>query len=144
MMGVGILGPHPQGGSQISATLGLSPTAGRCRQWRFWPSVRGQSFASGRPLESDTEPSAGAQKQEWACCRKGDPFQGPKPGSCLTLENELSEETQADKTRDFIGKGHPGGEQEGKGTQELLCHMAGSLGFYGDGISFWVVFSQSF
>ena len=24
----------------------------------------------------------------------------------------------ADKARDFIGKGHPGGEQEGKGTQE--------------------------
>ena len=27
---------------------------------------------------------------------------------------------------------------------ELLCHMAHSLGFYGDGISFWVVSSQSF
>ena len=27
------------------------------------------------------------------CCRKGDPFQGPKLGSCLTLGNELSEET---------------------------------------------------
>ena len=28
---------------------------------------------------------------------------------------------------------------------ELLCHMAHSLRFfYGDGISFWVVFSQSF
>ena len=52
------------------------------------------------------------------CCRKGDPFQGPKLGSCLTLGNELSEETHADKARDFIGKGHPGGEQEGKGTQE--------------------------
>ena len=26
-------------------------------------------------------------------CRKGDPFQGPKVGSYLTLENELSEET---------------------------------------------------
>ena len=26
------------------------------------------------------------------CCRKGDPFQGPKLGSCLTLGNELSEE----------------------------------------------------
>ena len=39
-------------------------------------------------------------------------------GSCLTLGKELSEETSADKTRDFIGKGHPGGEQEGKGTQE--------------------------
>ena len=34
------------------------------------------------------------------------------------LINELSKETCADKARDFIGKGHPGGEQEGKGTQE--------------------------
>ena len=52
------------------------------------------------------------------CCRKGDPFHGPKLGSCLTLGNELSEETHADKARDFIGKGQPGGEWEGKGTQE--------------------------
>ena len=48
---------------------------------------------------------------EAKCCRKGDPFQGLKLGSCLTLGNELSEETHADKARDFIGKGHPGGEQ---------------------------------
>ena len=27
------------------------------------------------------------------CCRKGDPFQGLKLGSCLILRNELSEET---------------------------------------------------
>ena len=27
-------------------------------------------------------------------------------------------DTRADKARDFIGKGHPGGEQEGKGAQE--------------------------
>ena len=27
------------------------------------------------------------------CCRKADPFQGPKLGSYLTLRNELSEET---------------------------------------------------
>ena len=42
----------------------------------------------------------------------------------------------------------------GKGTQvessrlgnpgELLCRVARSLGFYGDGISFRVVFGQSF
>ena len=33
----------------------------------------------------------------------------------------------------------------GSGTpRELLCDMAGSLGFYGDGISFQVVLSQSF
>ena len=52
------------------------------------------------------------------CCRKGDPFQGLRVGSCLTLGNELSEETCADKAGDFIGRGRPGGEQEGKGTQE--------------------------
>ena len=34
-----------------------------------------------------------------------------KLGSCLTLGKELSEETCADKARDFIGKGHLGGEQ---------------------------------
>ena len=39
------------------------------------------------------------------CCRKGDPFQGPTLSSCLTLRKELSEETRADKARDFIGKG---------------------------------------
>ena len=57
------------------------------------------------------------------CCRKGDHFQGPRVGSCLTLGNELSEETCADKARDFIGKGHPGGEQQGKGTQENCSAM---------------------
>ena len=31
----------------------------------------------------------------WKCCRKGNPLQGPKLGSCLTLGNELSEETHA-------------------------------------------------
>ena len=42
---------------------------------------------------------------------KRDPFQGLKLGSCLTLGNELSEETHANKARDFIGKGHAVGEQ---------------------------------
>ena len=41
----------------------------------------------------------------WECCRKGDPFQGPKLGSCLTLGKELSKEIRADKARDFIGRG---------------------------------------
>ena len=39
-------------------------------------------------------------------------------GSCLTLRKELSEETRDDKARDFIGRGHPGGKQQDKGTQE--------------------------
>ena len=44
-------------------------------------------------------------------------------GSCLTLRNKLPEETRADKARDFIGKGCPGREQQGKGTQENFSAM---------------------
>ena len=43
---------------------------------------------------------------EWDCCRKRDPFQGPKLGSCLTLRNELSEETHVlTKQEILLGKG---------------------------------------
>ena len=40
------------------------------------------------------------------CCRKGDPVQGPKLGSCLTFGNELSEETYVlTKQEILLGKG---------------------------------------
>ena len=40
------------------------------------------------------------------CCRNGDPFQGLKLGSCLTLGNELSEETHVlTKQEILLGKG---------------------------------------
>ena len=40
------------------------------------------------------------------CCREADPFQGPKLGSCLTLRNELSEETNVlTKQETLLGKG---------------------------------------
>ena len=40
------------------------------------------------------------------CCKKGDPFQGPKLGSCLTLGNELSKETHVlTKQEILLGKG---------------------------------------
>ena len=56
-------------------------------------------------------------------------------GSCLTLGNELSEETRADKARVFIVKGHPGGALEGKGAQNSSATwLAVSGGFYGDGM----------
>ena len=65
-------------------------------------------------------------------------------------------DTCADKARDFIGKGCPGGEQEGKGTQEncsatvsgfmLMGLVSGlSLASHSDSESFQVVhalFSQ--
>ena len=71
-------------------------------------------------------------------------------GSCVTLGNELSEETLAYKAGDFIGKGYPAGEQEGKGTPEdlqpckPLCCVACRLRFYGSEISFWIVSGQLF
>ena len=37
------------------------------------------------------------------CCRKGDPFHGLRVGSCLTLRNELSEETHEQET--LLGRG---------------------------------------
>ena len=68
-------------------------------------------------------------------------------GSCLTLRNELSKETHVltDKARDFIGKGHPGGEEQGKGTQEdcsamwsaVLCFMVIGL------VSWWYLANHS-
>ena len=40
------------------------------------------------------------------CCRKADPFQGPKLGSCLTLGNELFEEIHVlTKQETLLGKG---------------------------------------
>ena len=46
---------------------------------------------------------------EWVviCFRNGDPFQGLKLGSCLTLGNELSEETKHVLTKQeiLLGKG---------------------------------------
>ena len=42
----------------------------------------------------------------FACCRKADPFQGPKLSSCLTLGNELFEETHVlTKKEILLGKG---------------------------------------
>ena len=79
------------------------------------------------------------------CCRKCDPFQGLKLGSCLTLRNELSEETHGlTKQEILLGRGT---QVEGRGVREprrTALPPGCSLRFYGDGISFRVVFSQSF
>ena len=81
----------------------------------------------------------------WFCCRKGDPFQGRKLGSCLTLGNELSKETHVlTKQEILLGKGT---QVESSRLREprrtALPHDLQSW-FYGDGISFLVVFGQSF
>ena len=51
--------------------------------------------------------------------QEGGPLPGPETGLLSnTWKWIVQGDTCADKARDFIGKGHPGGEQEGKGTQE--------------------------
>ena len=54
---------------------------------------------------------------------RGAPSRAPRAGSCLTLRKELSTEMRADKARDFIGRWHLDGEQQGKGTQENCSAM---------------------
>ena len=47
------------------------------------------------------------------------PLPGPPRGPlCNTWKWIIHGDTWDDKARDFVGKGHPGGEQDGKGTQE--------------------------
>ena len=77
--------------------------------------------------------------------RKGDPFQGPRVGSCITLGSELSEEThELTKQELLLGKGAQAESRRVREPGELFCHMPHNLGFYRDEISFWVAFGQSF
>ena len=84
------------------------------------------------------------------CCRLGTPFKGPKLGSCLTLRNELSGEIYVLTKQDILlGIKAPillrawaESSRIREPRRTALPHS--SLIFCGDGISFWVVFSQSF
>ena len=77
------------------------------------------------------------------CCRKGDPFQGLTLGSCLTLGNELSKETHVLTKQEILLR--KGTQVESSRVREPRRNcVAHSLRFYGDGISFQVVFGQSF
>ena len=62
-------------------------------------------------------------------------------GSCLTLGNELSDETLLlTEQETVLAKGCLGREHEGKGTQENCS----ATWFYGDRVSFQVVSGPSF
>ena len=71
-------------------------------------SVRFQGKPFNITVIQDYAPASNAEEAEVKrfCCRKGDPFQGPKLGSCLKLGNELSEETHVlTKQEILLGKG---------------------------------------
>ena len=73
------------------------------------------------------------------CCRKGDPFQGPKPGSCLTLGNDLSEETHV-LTEQEISLGRGTRVESSRVREPRRTALPCGLWWW---ISFRVVFSQS-
>ena len=77
--------------------------------------------------------------------RKEDLFRGPKVGSCLTLRNELSKEMHVlTKQETLLGRGAWAESSRVREPRRTALPCACSLGFYGDGISFWVVSGQSF
>ena len=64
-------------------------------------------------------------------------------GSCLTLGNELSKETHAlTKQEILLGRGTQAESNRVRSLRRTVLPRSRSLGFYGDGISFQVVFSQ--
>ena len=79
------------------------------------------------------------------CCMKGDHFQGLKRGSCLTLGNELSEETHVlTKHETLLGRGNQVEIRRVKEPRRTVLNtsVARSLRFCGNGISFQVVSGQ--
>ena len=64
------------------------------------------------------------------CCRKGDPFQGLKLGSCLSFGNELSEETHVlTKQEILLGKDTRVESSRGKGNQNCSATWFAVSGF---------------
>jgi len=79
------------------------------------------------------------------CCRKGDPFQGPRVGSCLTLRNELSKETHMLKKQEtLLGRSARAESCKVRNPRGLLCHVVHSLRLYGNVVNFRAVSGQSF
>ena len=79
------------------------------------------------------------------CCRKEDPFQGLKLGSCLTLGNELSEETHVlAKQEILLGKGTRVESSSVREVRRTALPCGSQSQFLWWWISFQVAFSQPF
>ena len=65
-------------------------------------------------------------------------------GSYLILRNELFKEAHVlAKKETLLGRGAQSKSSRLRAPGQLLCHVARSLGFYGDGLNFWVFSCQS-
>ena len=76
--------------------------------------------------------------------QEGGSLPGPETGLLSNTQKWIVQgDTCADKARDVIGKGTRAESRRVREPRRTALPR-GCLGFYGDGISFWVVFSQSF
>ena len=94
-----LVGKDPDAGKDWRQKKGVAKDV--TVRWHHW--LNGHEFGQ-TPGDSEGQGSL-ACCSSWGCCRKGDPFQGPKLGSCLMLGNELSEETHLlTKQETLLGK----------------------------------------
>ena len=68
-------------------------------------SVKGRFLSRGPKWDSHSYNSNGNSSNNHYCYQKGDPFQGLRVGSCLTLRNELSERHVLTKQEILLGEG---------------------------------------
>ena len=83
------------------------------------------------------------QLRGWKCCRKRDPFQGPRVASCLTLGNKLSQQTNVlTKQKTLLGRGIWAESSRVKEPRRTALPLDRRLRFYGNEVSFRVVSGQ--
>ena len=95
-----------------SGTLASCPCQEETRDKRVPVAAAGSGPSAGK-LAPEYPEWSGCQSQRRRvparvaiCCRKADPFQGPKLSFCLTLGNELSEGTHVPTKQEILlGKG---------------------------------------
>ena len=76
---------------------------------------------------------------------RGAPFQDLRMGSSVALRNELSEKIHMLTEQEILlGRGARAESSRVREPRRTALPCGCSLGFYGDGISFQVVFDQSF
>ena len=77
--------------------------------------------------------------------QEGGPLPGPETALVYHSEMNCPRRHTCCQSKRLYWDRAPGWTAAGEGSPgELLCHVARSLGFYGDGVSFWVALSQSF
>ena len=78
--------------------------------------------------------------------QEGGPLPGPEIGllSNITCVLEMNETHMLKKQDILLGKGAWAESRRVREPRRAALPRGSSLGFYGDGICFWVIFGQSF